>query len=317
MRFDMHCHTKEGSIDAKISLREYVLRLKELGYDGMLLTDHNSYKGYRWYLKNKEDKVFEDFTLLKGIEYDTCDGGHMLIIMPEHIRLPILELRGLPVRLLIEIVHAFRGILGPAHPTGEKYMSITNCKYYQKHPEIIQEFDFMEVYNSCITPEENRCAARLADQYGLPGTAGSDTHKTDCVGLAWTDIEQPIHSESDLIRYLKTAPVLSCGGSHYSGSNRDHMGAAYDFMLRLFYLYNKASGSLRHGRREVEIEELIALSANLKQSIMDSQLFRLVQKQFWSRRRRNRVRRQFHISVNSDAETSKDENSPRERLHAS
>lgn len=317
MRFDMHCHTREGSIDAKISLREYVLRLKELGYDGMLLTDHNSYKGYRWYLKHKEEKTFENFILLKGIEYDTCDGGHMLIIMPEYIRMPILELRGLPVRLLIEIVHAFHGILGPAHPTGEKYMSLTNCSYYQKHPEILQEFDFMEIYNSCITPEENRRAARLAQQCGLPGTAGSDTHKIDCVGLAYTDFDQPIRTESDLIRCLKAAPALSCGGSHYPGSNRDHMGAAYDFMLRLFYLYNRASGSLRHGRREVEIEELIELSANLKQRIADTQLFRLLQKQFWSRRRRNRIRSQFHLSMNPDAEVAKEGDSLRERLHAS
>ncbi|MCD8217809.1 MAG: PHP domain-containing protein, partial [Clostridiales bacterium] len=104
MRFDMHCHTKEGSPDGKITLKEYVQRLKELGYDGMMVTDHNSYKAYRYYLRNKQDPVFDNFTILKGIEYDTCDAGHILVVMPESVRLPILELRGLPVRLLIEIV---------------------------------------------------------------------------------------------------------------------------------------------------------------------------------------------------------------------
>ncbi|MCD7865795.1 MAG: PHP domain-containing protein [Clostridiales bacterium] len=299
MRLDMHCHTKEGSIDAKISLTEYVLRLKKLGYDGMLLTDHNSYKGYRWYLRNKDNEEFQNFTILKGIEYDTCDGGHILIVMPEDVRLPILELRGLPVRLLIEIVHAFRGILGPAHPAGEKYMSITNCKYYRRHPEILREFDFMEIYNSCVTPKENEAAALLARQYELPGTAGSDSHKSDCVGLACTEFERPVRSESDLIRYITQEPVISCKGSHYAGSNRDHLGAAYDFMLRLFYLYNKASGSVRRSRREIEIEELLALSVNLKQRLRETQLIKLLQQQFRSRSRRKRIRRQLYAEANS------------------
>ena len=37
MHFDLHCHTKEGSLDGKATLREYALLLKEKGYDGMLL----------------------------------------------------------------------------------------------------------------------------------------------------------------------------------------------------------------------------------------------------------------------------------------
>ena len=42
----------------------------------------------------------------------------------ENVNLKILELRGLPVHLLIDIVHKNGGILGPAHPCGEKYLSI-------------------------------------------------------------------------------------------------------------------------------------------------------------------------------------------------
>ena len=32
MHFDLHCHTKEGSLDGKATLREYALLLKEKGY---------------------------------------------------------------------------------------------------------------------------------------------------------------------------------------------------------------------------------------------------------------------------------------------
>lgn len=258
MRFDMHCHTKEGSLDGKIPLKEYVLHLKNLGFDGMLITDHNSYKAYRYYIKHRNDPEFQDFTVLKGIEYDTCDSGHILVIMPENVRLPILELRGLPVKLLIEIVHAFHGILGPAHPMGEKYLSLTNCNYYKKHPEIVKEFDFIETYNACESSQANRDAALLAEQYHLPGTGGSDAHKIRCAGMAYTDMDADISTESDLIRYLKTTPAISCGGSHYSGTTREQLGTAYNLLLDLFCLYNKCSNFFRRSRREMEIENILS-----------------------------------------------------------
>ena len=47
MKIDMHCHVKEGSIDSKVGLDEYITKLKEQGFDGMLITDHDTYKGYR------------------------------------------------------------------------------------------------------------------------------------------------------------------------------------------------------------------------------------------------------------------------------
>ena len=40
MKFDMHCHTKAGSIDSKIPLDQYIELLKAQGFDGMLVTDH-------------------------------------------------------------------------------------------------------------------------------------------------------------------------------------------------------------------------------------------------------------------------------------
>ena len=38
MKLDMHCHTKEGSIDAKVPIQEYITKLVKEGFDGMLVT---------------------------------------------------------------------------------------------------------------------------------------------------------------------------------------------------------------------------------------------------------------------------------------
>ncbi len=268
MRFDMHCHTKEGSLDGHVPLKDYVRRLKELGYDGMMITDHNSYKAYRYYTRNANDEVFRDFVVLKGIEYDTPDAGHILVVMPSDTSFRIFEFRGMPVRLLIEIVHACHGILGPAHPTGEKYLSITNCRYYHKHPEVISQFDFIEVYNSCISEKANEQALALAEQYNLPQTAGTDAHKMDCIGLAHTDFNRPITSESDLIDYIKSTPVTLCEGTHYLGTSRDHLGYIYDMQLRLWYLYNKFANMLRASKRVRELVMMASENNNLVRRIV-------------------------------------------------
>ena len=46
MKFDMHCHTKEGSMDGKVPIDDFIAELIRKGFNGMLVSDHNSYNGY-------------------------------------------------------------------------------------------------------------------------------------------------------------------------------------------------------------------------------------------------------------------------------
>ena len=165
MKIDMHCHTREGSPDGKVPIEQYIRMLRNQGFGGMLVTDHDSYGGYRYWKNNIKGDKYQDFLVLKGIEYDTLDAGHILVIMPETIKLRLLELRGIPVQMLIPIVHNYGGILGPAHPCGEKYMSFMNAKAYQRNPDILKEFDFMEIFNACEPQEVNDRAKAIAKQY--------------------------------------------------------------------------------------------------------------------------------------------------------
>ena len=163
MKFDLHCHTKSGSIDAKVSLDRYIELLKDCGFGGMLVTDHDSYRGYRQWKEEQAAAAASagaadaagaasDFVVLEGVEYDTRDAGHILVILPDGIHLDVLQVRGLKVETLIDLVHHFGGILGPSHPFGTKGSSLMHFKKIHRNPQLLKEFDFFEGFNTCETP---------------------------------------------------------------------------------------------------------------------------------------------------------------------
>ena len=256
MKIDMHCHVREGSVDSKVSLDEYITKLKEHGFDGMVITNHDTYRGYRHWKHKMKGKVHEEFVVLKGIEYDTRDAGHMLIIMPQGVKMRLLELRGLPLSVLIDFVHHHGGIIGPAHPCGEKYMSFTNTKCYYQSPELIKRFDFIEVFNTCEPEESNTDALRLAQKYGKIGTGGSDSHKLDCVGTGYTVLPEPVTCETELIAYIRKKVPLKVGGTLYTKTTKEKIGRVNKVLVYSFWLYNKAGELIkRKSRKEKLISE--------------------------------------------------------------
>ena len=254
MKLDMHCHVKEGSIDSKIGLDEYITRLKELGFDGMLITDHDTYKGYRHWKNQMKGKVHEDFVVLKGIEYDTSDAGHIICIMPEGVRMRLLELRGMPVSKLIDFVHRHGGILGPAHPCGGKYLSFTNTKRFYKSPEIIKRFDFIEAFNACEPAESNEGAMKLAKKYKKPGIGGSDAHKLECVGLGYTELPEYVTCETELISLIRSKVPIESDGTLYGKTTKDKMGKADKILTYSFWFYNKGGALLKQRKRKLKGE---------------------------------------------------------------
>ena len=252
MKLDMHCHTKEGSPDGKVTLLNYISILKQKGFQGMLITDHNSYKAYRYYRKLPEKP--DNFTVLCGIEYDTLEAGHILIILPTGVRPRLLELRGLPILFLIEIVHHYGGILGPAHPCGEKFLSIFNTRRGKSLKEnLIRKFDFIEAFNACEDDLSNELAKTLAVKYHLPEFGGSDSHKADCVGLGYTILQEDITNETELIQYIKAGYPTKAGGTHYFYTTKQKLGKANDILVYSFWFYNKFLALFRSKPRNLEL----------------------------------------------------------------
>lgn len=239
MKLDMHCHTKEGSIDARVGILTYVHHLSSLGFDGMLVTDHNSYKGYEaWKKQGDSLKLPRPFTVLKGIEYDTSDAGHFIVIMPDDIYLRLLEIRGLPLRKLERIVHYFGGILGPAHPYGNGPLSMMRKKSCRKKWSLLQKCDFIESYNGCEPPLSNKLAYKLAKHMNKPQIAGSDAHRMCVIGTAFTQFEQPVTCNNDLIRLIQQNAPMKV--PHYSSQNKhkhwNHtLQVIFNFCYRLYH----------------------------------------------------------------------------------
>lgn len=254
MKIDMHCHVKEGSIDSKIPLELYISLLKEQGFGGMLITDHDTYNGYRYWRDHIKGKLHTDFKVFKGIEYDTSGGGHVIAILPENVKLRVMEIRGLPLNILISAVHAAGGVLGPAHPGGDKYLALTRTRVYRKDPRIVKRFDFVEVFNACESEESNELAAKLAAKYQKPGLGGSDAHKPDCVGLAFTEIPDSVATESELIACIQNQKISDCGGTRYEHTAKGKMGRLRTVPLILFFFYNKTLTLARMRKRNRKLK---------------------------------------------------------------
>jgi len=255
-KFDLHTHNMEGSVDADVSVMDTIDILKSKGFKGMLVSDHDSYGGY----DSIDFTKVSDFTVLKGIEYDTSDFGHFLVILPDNVEIDILKYRGLKLRDLIYTVHKYGGILGAAHPCGEPFLSFhsTGIRFHHniKMRELMPLIDFIEVYNASEDGNSNFHADMVARKYNKVVTAGSDAHSADCVGLGYAYLPETIISNTTFIKYIKSNPQIKTGGVRYGKTTKDKLGDRLNKVLvALFYPYNKLETLINYPKRRALRED--------------------------------------------------------------
>ncbi len=237
MQIDMHCHTAEGSVDGRVSIFDIVDQLKLKGYQAVLTTDHNSYRGYEAWQESGRD----DFIVFKGIEYDTLDAGHMIIIMPDEVDTKVFSYRGMDVKRLIALVHRLGGLIGPAHPYDYCKFGMQNHRKWRKMQKICHEFDFIEAFNSCASVVGNHLAARLTKKYKKPAFGGSDNHRFSGIGLGSTYLGAHPKNNSQLIQAIKHGVSCQAGGQY----NPDSFACAHSFLYSCganlyYYTSNKS-----------------------------------------------------------------------------
>ena len=181
--YDMHVHTEESSSCAHVPAKAVVQRYKDLGYDGIVITDHMSeYKMKRakcesieekaeYFLRGyREAKKYEDenFNVILGMELSFLDydGDFLVYGIDEDFMLKYHFDRFHSLEDFRQIADENNLFVLPAHPFRFN-MAIQN-------PELL---DGMEVYNGHPGHNSNNDIAEIwASKYGLRKSSGSDFH---------------------------------------------------------------------------------------------------------------------------------------------
>jgi predicted metal-dependent phosphoesterase TrpH len=173
LKIDLHIHSNYSE-DAQGSPSEIIKSLKKKGLNGMCITDHNSVQGSLKALKISP----KDFIVIPGAEISTLD-GHVLAMnivknIPKNLPLEttiekIIDEGGIPI-----IPHVFRNMSGIKK---------------RKLDMIINKIKTIEVFNSCSQPNTNLKMAKIAKNYNLGGTGGSDTHEPQYAGYGYTTFD--------------------------------------------------------------------------------------------------------------------------------
>jgi len=195
---DLHVHSFPASPCSSISLRELIEEAKEIGLEGICLTDHNHW----WEPRKVEDlRQKHGFLILRGNEITTDQGDILVFGLEEDIK-EIITLAELRKKVLAAggfmiAAHPFRGFL----TFGIGYLGLTVEKAMER--PVFKWVDAVEVLNGKVAEQENSFAAKVAQGLRLPVTGGSDAHGAGEVGLYATRFPGPIQNEQDLIEALK------------------------------------------------------------------------------------------------------------------
>ena len=208
-RYEMHCHTGAVSLCAKTEPKELVKMYADLGYSGLVLTDHYSPMTFwgrklfraeemaEFYLsayRELKDYGGDGFTVLLGIElrhYGT--GNDYLIYGVEEdwlLRQPNMLRWGMKKRYRETQKAGY--LLFQAHPY-RPY--IHRCD-----PDYI---DGIEIWNGHTKKEANERAAAWAKETGKLIVSGGDCHTLDDAhgGII---TQKPIKNNTDLLDVLRS-----------------------------------------------------------------------------------------------------------------
>jgi len=173
IKLDLHIHS-QYSEDAIGSPKDIIKSLKKKGLQGMTITDHNTVEGGLKAVKIAP----KNFIVIPGIEISTAD-GHMLALNVEKNIARNLSIQETVEKILDQggtpiVPHLFRNMSGIKK---------------EKLKTIHQKINTIEVFNACSMPKTNLKIAKIAKEFNLGGTGGSDSHDPAYAGYAYTVVD--------------------------------------------------------------------------------------------------------------------------------
>lgn len=215
MRWETHVHTTEGSACATASAADMARGCKAAGFDGMFVTDHfyhgntcvdRSLHWEEWvrqfslgYYHAKETGDAIGLRVCFGWEY-SWDGNDFLTygLPPEWLAAHPETISVEPLEYL-KLIRESGGCIVHAHPFRQEW-------YVKMIKLLPDQVDGVEVFNGGNHEQAyNERAKWYAESFGLPQTAGSDTH--------WKDMfVAGILTEADMLKTEDYPAILRNGG---------------------------------------------------------------------------------------------------------
>ena len=217
-KYDTHVHDSECSLCGASKPEEMVDAYAKAGYDGFFFTNHfflgntaidrslpwnefvlaywNAFSRAKEYAKER----YPEFSVLFGLEHHYAAGKEVLtygIDLDFLLNHP--NLHEYSIKDYCAAVHEAGGYISHAHPfRNRSYIDMS----YELDPS---NWDAAEAYNHYNHPEENELAEKLAAEFNLQRTSGSDEHCAthEGVGKAGMAFPYPIRTEKEFVAAMR------------------------------------------------------------------------------------------------------------------
>ena len=217
-RYETHLHTSPVSACARASVYDSLAAYRELGYDGVFLTNHfldaNICRDvrhlpyaeqlefyYSAYLEARElqDKIGIKVFFGTELGYKHADFLVYGLDIDWYRQHP--EIIGMPKKEELRLMRESGAFIVHAHP----FREASFIEYIRLFP---RDVDAVEIFNASRTEGENKMAELYCRHYGLLEFAGTDNH----VALGRTlfsgmECEYPIETDGDFIRAMRAGDM--------------------------------------------------------------------------------------------------------------
>ena len=206
--YETHLHTIEASACSRTPGADYIAYMKDLGYSGIIVTDHfftgnsavpkflpwdKKIEQYCSGFEHAKEAAGKDFTVLFGIEYNFQGDEYLLYGLSKEWLLDNPDIEEKDRFQIYELVHQGGGIMIHAHPYRERgYLSAIHLT-----PGVC---DGAEVYNAANPDWQNALGYEYATEHGFLMAGGSDIHyfgQTDMGGMSFP---YPIETIDDYVK---------------------------------------------------------------------------------------------------------------------
>lgn len=193
MLIDTHLHEKKYSEDSFISLEEIVVRAREMGLDGICVTDHESsaIRAEAIALSKKTG-----FLIITGAEVLTYEGDMTVFGLN---RLPEKKVHA---RDLVRLTEAAGGVAICAHPYRQNNRGMG---------DLIRELPLVrgiEAFNGSTPEQHNLEAFNLSLDLHVAALGASDAHVIEQVGKFATLLPDWVQDETSFIQAVKKGLTL-------------------------------------------------------------------------------------------------------------